>query len=128
MNASLLQSERMGKSPTTSFARMLESLCGRQKGWRGERRGQSKLVWPYTSEVGDFTFTASQPTETKRAITHLGVSVVKLKESENKNLNKINEMGKQSQPGNYRWSHTSLSLVLMKYVIRNTKLMTEGKK
>lgn len=32
MNASLLQSERMGKSPNTCFARMLESLCGRQGG------------------------------------------------------------------------------------------------
>lgn len=45
MNASLLQSERMGKSPNTCFARMLEGLCGRQKGG-GKKKKHTKSPPP----------------------------------------------------------------------------------
>lgn len=103
MNASLLQSERMGKSPNTCFARMLEGLCGRQK------KKAHKITSPSPPPQYDHIplelenlyqaiFRASQPTAAKCA----RVSVANLKESENKTLNKINDMEKQSQPQNCR--------------------------
>ena len=59
MKASLLQSERMGKTPKICFAKVLESLCGRQKKKGGE---EVKLIWPCTSEVEKFTLILSIPT------------------------------------------------------------------
>lgn len=110
MNASLQQSERMGKSPNTCFAKMLEGLCGRQKGGgKKKKKIAHKITSPSPPPQYDHIplelenlyqaiFRASQPTAAKCA----RVSVANLKESENKTLNKINDMEKQSQPQNCR--------------------------